>query len=185
MEKTTNHLDFYIEYNLEVENVGTNFAREADERLRALTADRTDIVGASVALESIVKVESPYLYQVRIVLYKRPENIAVVEKGPEPMTTLKNALDTIERKVHENREHRSEAHMRKPENLDTIVDDLSPQEVFATYMKDAEPAELMDEGRTQIASRLMVKNGLSQEAAYFAADKILQAAQENLNNTNR
>ena len=176
-------LDFYIEYNLEVEMVSDEFKQEADQRLRALTDDRNDMIGAAVALENITKVESPYLYQVRIALYKRPNNVTVVEKGPDPIATLKNALDALERKVHENREKRSEAHTRKPDQLDSIVDDLSPQEILATYMKDTDPTVLIGEGRTKIANRLMVKNGLSQEGAYFAADKILQAAQENINRT--
>jgi len=33
----------------------------------------------------------------------------------------------------------------------------------------------------EIASKLMVEEGLKQEAAYFAADQILRVAQENAN----
>jgi hypothetical protein len=174
-------LDFYVEFYLETDDVGDEFTREADERLRAMTKNRNDIVGASVGIEKISKVETPYLYEVRIVLYKRPEYVAVVEKGPEPMVVLRNTLEAIERKVHENRERRSEAHTRKPEQVDMIVRDLDAQEVYATYVEDKTPSQLLDEGRTDIASRLMVEQGLSQEEAFFAADKILQAAQEILN----
>ena len=75
------------------------------------------------------------------------------------------------------------------EDHETVVDvtninlDLTPREVFATYIgSDITGSELLEEGRTKIASRLMVEHGLSQEAAYFAADKILQFAKEEAGN---
>jgi len=57
---------------------------------------------------------------------------------------------------------------------------LSADEVYATYVKDQDPAQIFEQGRMEIATRLMVEEGLSQKAAYFAADQILQAAQQRM-----
>lgn len=176
-------MDFVIEFNIEVEPVNEEFTVEADQRLRELVGDRTDIVGASVALEEIVKVESPYLYQVRIVIYKRPNYIAVVEKAPEPIIALRNALNALERKVYASREELKESEFRNADDVTNVNLDLTPRELFDTYIEgDTIGSELLEEGRTKIASRLMVEHGLSQEAAYFAADKILEFATEETGN---
>ena len=74
-------LDFHVDFDIEAENVRDEFNLEAEQALRELAAHHSDLIGASVSVENIVKTESPYLYQVRIILYKRPEDIAVVEKG--------------------------------------------------------------------------------------------------------
>ncbi len=73
-------LEFYVDLNIEVPNIKDEFALEAEQNLRELAAAHSDLIGASVSVESLVEAESPYLYQVRIVVYKRPENLAVVQK---------------------------------------------------------------------------------------------------------
>lgn len=175
-------LDFYVDFNIEVSNFGDEFRIEAEQQLRRLAAQHSDLVGASVSLENIVKAESPYLYQVRIVIYKRPEDIAVTEKGVEPMVVLKGALDAIEKKVRASREKLAQAPPHRSEDVKTVSYELSAEEVYATYASDQDPAELLRKGRTEIASKLMVEEGLKQEAAYFAADQILSFAEENTNN---
>jgi ribosome-associated translation inhibitor RaiA len=174
-------LDFYVDFNIEVQNIRDEFNLEAEQALRELAAGHSDLIGASVALENIVKTESPYLYQVRITLYKRPEDIAVVEKGVEPMVALKGALDAIEKKVRASREKLDQMQERRAGMNDAVSQELTAEEVYATYVKDQEPEKFLRKDRTEIASKLMMEEGLKQEAAYFAADQILRVAQENAN----
>lgn len=176
------NLDFYVEFNIEVPNIGDEFKVEAERRLWELTEGRSDITGASVALESIVKAQTPYRYQVRIILYKRPKNIAMIKKDSEPMTALGNALDALERKVYETREKLDTTQFKQAQDTENIVYELSADEVYATYARDADPSELINEGRTKLASKLMVEEGLSQDAAYYAADQIMRVAVENIEN---
>jgi len=126
-------------------------------------------------------VDSPYLYQVRVVVYKRPEDIAVVEKDSEPMAALNNALKTLEEKVRASREKLSQRDSHHSEEIDTVFYELTPDEIYATYARNQKPAEFVDKSRAEIASRLMTEEGLNQEAAYFAADQILYVAQKNTN----
>jgi hypothetical protein len=55
---------------------------------------------------------------------------------------------------------------------------LTAAEIFNTYVKGADPHDLVAQGRTAIASRLMVEQKLKDTAAYFAADQILVHAHE-------
>lgn len=170
--------DFYVEFNIEVPTVSDEFRLEAERRLRELTEGHSDIIGASVALENTVKAQTPYQYKVRIVLYKRPKSLAVIKKDSEPMTTLRDALDTLEREVYEIREKLSTAQFKRSQDTEKIVYELSADEVYATYARDADPSELLRDGRTKLAAKLMVEEDLSEEAAYYAADQILSVAVE-------
>ncbi len=173
--------DFYVDFNLETDDVDEQFTREANQRLRALASEDSDIVGTAVHLEEVVVAETPYRYQVTVTVYMRPDTIAVSEKAPAPLIALKNAMDSIERIIHDTREMLGSASFQPGDEARIKVMDLRPEEVFATYVKGEEPSDLLNQGRSDIASRLMVKEGLDQEAAYFAADKILQAAAKNVN----
>lgn len=178
------NLEFHVDFNIEVPNIRDGFDLEAEQALRDLAAHHSDLTGASVSLESIVKTESPYLYQVRIVLYKRPENIALVEKGVEPAVALKGALDVLEEKVRSSREKLAQREVRRAGANDAVSRELTAKEVFATYAGDQDPQEFLEKSRVQIASELMVEGDLEQEAAYFAADQILRFSQENANRQN-
>lgn len=169
--------DFYVDFNIEVDNLGDEFKREAEQRLRELAASHSDLVGAAVSLERIVKAETSFLYQVRIVVYKRPQDIAVIKKESDPMTTLRDALDTLEETVRQSREKLSQRDSHVSEQIENIYYGLSAEEVYETYAKDLMPDEILEMGRTEIASVLMVQEGLTEEAAYFAADQILSVAE--------
>jgi ribosome-associated translation inhibitor RaiA len=171
--------DFYVQFNIEVPNLQDEFEREAERRLRELTEGQSDIIGAAVALENIVKAQTPHRYKVRILLYKRPRNIAVTKKGSEPMTALANALDTIERKVYESREKLGTTHFKRAQDSEKIVYELSAEEVYASYARNADPAQLIEDGREKLAARLMAEEGFDEEAAYLAADQILSVAVRN------
>ncbi len=168
--------DFYIDFNIETPDISPEFKREAEQQLRELAAAHSDLIGAAVSLERIVKTETPYLYQVRIVVYKRPQNIAVIKKDADPMLTLHDALNTLEENVRVSRKKLAETESHHAEEIETVTRELSSEEVYATYAKGENPEELLQKGRTEIASTLIVEHGLNQEAAYSAADKILEAA---------
>jgi hypothetical protein len=53
---------------------------------------------------------------------------------------------------------------------------LAPPEIYSSYMTGIEPDEALQKSRNEIATRLRVEEGLSQEDAYFAADQILAYA---------
>lgn len=176
--------NFYIDFNIEVPNMDEDFTIEADRELRDLAAQHSDIVGAAVSLESIVEGERPYLYQVRIVVYKRPQYMAVVEKNAIPMDALRDALTAIQERVRTSREKLAEVDTFREDEKHTVAYELSDEEVYATYIENENPSEIFDQGRTEIATRLMVTEGLNQEAAYMAADKILQVALQRMNEEN-
>ena len=170
--------DFYVDFNIEVPNIQDEFALVAEQQLRSLASEHSDLVGAAVSLESIVKTETPYLYQVRIVVYKRPEDIAVIEKNVEAMIALKDALQALEEKIRASREKLRQTDGHRSEEIETVFYDLTPDEVYATYAKNQKPIDVIQKSRTEIASNLMVEEGLTEEAAYFAADQILFVAQK-------
>jgi len=174
-------LDFYVDFNIEVPDISDDFTTEAETKLRALASDRSDIVGSAVSLERIADGETPYLYQVRIVVYKRPDSIAVVIKGPEPLITLHNALDVLELKIRESREKYAQVDSHQGGDTESVAYELSEDEVYASYAKGQDPAEILNKTRTEIASSLMVEEGLNQEAAYFAADQIIRVAEKRMN----
>jgi hypothetical protein len=57
------------------------------------------------------------------------------------------------------------------------VYETSAREIYEASIKEAEPAEVLEMSREQIASQLMVDGGMDQESAYYAADQILAFAQ--------
>lgn len=177
-------LDFYVDFNIEVENINEAFTVEAERELRALADEHSDLVGAAVSLESIVEAETPYLYQVRIVVYKQPENMAVVEKDVEPMDALRDALTALEEQVRTSRERLVQIAPHREDEKHMVSDSLTADEVYATYMENQDAAGVFEQGRTKIATRLMVEEGLNQKAAYFAADQILRAAQQRMTEKN-
>ena len=107
-----NTLDFTFEFHTEIRNLRDELEHqlraEAKERLLALAEGQTDLVGASVVLEELARGESSYLYEARVVVYGRPDHLAAVEKDNTPESTLRAAIDAVERQVRERREKLSE-----------------------------------------------------------------------------
>lgn len=92
------HSEVHLPYSIEDLVAGT------EAELRELAAERTDMIGASVALEELTGSETPHQYQARIVVYVRPENVVAVEKAEEVATALQGALKAVERQIREQRE---------------------------------------------------------------------------------
>jgi ribosome-associated translation inhibitor RaiA len=169
--------DFYIDYNIEVSEVGSEFKRETERRLRELAGSHTDMVGAAVALEKTADTQTYDVYRVRILVYKRPQDIVVTKEDSDPMITLRDALDALEDQVRTSREKLSQPDPHRDSQIETVYYDLSADEVYATYAKGWQPEDVVRMDHTEIASRLMVEQGLTQDAADFAADQILLVAE--------
>lgn len=169
--------DFYIDYNIEVSGVGDEFNRETEQRLRGLASEQSDIVGAAVSLEKVADTQTYDVLRVRIVVYKRPQEIVVTKQGEEPMVTLREALDTLEAQVRESREKLAQGDTHRDSQIESVYYDLSAEEIFASYARDWQLEEILEMDHTRIVSRLMVEHGLTQDAADFAADQILLVAE--------
>jgi ribosome-associated translation inhibitor RaiA len=167
-----------------VSDVGDEFKRETEQRLRELASSHSDMIGAAVALEKIADTETYDLYRVRIVVYKRPQDIAITKQDADPMVTLRDALDTLEEQVRASREKLSQSDTHRDSQIETVYYDLSADEIYATYAKGWQPEDVLRMDHTEIASRLMVEQGLTQDAADFAADQILLVA-ERINDQER
>jgi hypothetical protein len=55
---------------------------------------------------------------------------------------------------------------------------MSAREVYESLAPQADPNELFNRGRTAVATQLMVDEGLDEKSAYYAADLILQYAEQ-------
>lgn len=169
--------DFYIDYNIEVPEAGDEFKRETEQRLRELAGTHTDMVGAAVALEKTVDTQSYDVYRVRIVVYMRPQDVAVSKEEADPMVALREALDTLESQIRTAREKLAQKDTHRDTQIETVYYDLTADEIYATYAKGWQPEDVLQMDHTQIASRLMLEHGLTQDAADFAADQILLVAE--------
>jgi ribosome-associated translation inhibitor RaiA len=169
--------DFYIDYNIEVSDVSDGFERETEQRLRELISDHSDMVGAAVSLEKVADTQTYDVYRVRILLYKRPQDLVVTKQDADPMVALRDALHTIEDQVRTSREKLAQKDTHRDSQIHTVYFDLSAEEIYATYAKGWQPEEVLRMDHTELASHLMVKEGLNQDAADFAADQILLVAE--------
>lgn len=95
---------FPIEYHSDTPELNDTLKAKVEKRLGKLTHRNRDTTGASIAVHTSSGDTMPREYRVRVVLYQRPENVAVVEKGDNVSATLLKALDVAERQVRERRE---------------------------------------------------------------------------------
>jgi ribosome-associated translation inhibitor RaiA len=98
-------LDFTIELNSDLDDpeVDGMLLAEADNFLRDLAEGHSDLTGAAVTVRLPAKAETPPLYEVTVVAYVRPENIAATAKQDTVDGALKRALDAVERQLREKR----------------------------------------------------------------------------------
>lgn len=171
--------NFHFEFSGETSYAPPQLIDQVEARLRELAQDRTDFIGAAATVEELTQENTPRFYRARIVAYIRPTDIAAIEKQDTPERALRGALDALERQILERRERLSKPWQQKEDvsRLDDIFD-LTAEEIYDTYAAGLEPDTLLDMDRTVLASRLMVDEGLDQEAAFYAADQILVAAQD-------
>lgn len=169
--------DFYIDYNIEASDVSDEFRRETELRLRELAGTHSGVVGAAVSLEKVADTQSYDIYRVRIVLYKRPQDIAVTRQDADPMVALREALHTVEDQVRAAREKLAQKDTHRDSQIKTVYYEFSADEIYATYARGWQPEDVLQMDHTEIASRLMVEQRLTQDAADFAADQILLVAE--------
>jgi ribosome-associated translation inhibitor RaiA len=171
--------DFYIDTNIRVSHLKDLLEAEAESRLRELAEGHKDMVGANVTLEELSHSETPHAYQARVTAFIRPDDIVAVETAESPEAALDGALGALERQVRQQRDklrhpwEQSNTRVR----MDNIFD-LTPRELFDSYYMNLTPEEVSDLDRDAIATELMTKEGLSQQAAYYAADQILVHVQD-------
>jgi ribosome-associated translation inhibitor RaiA len=105
----------YFDYEFHSEGMGPvdELRGEALDRLLRLKGDHDDMIGASVAVEELTGATTPHAYRVRIVVYVRPKQIAVIAEEETPEGAMKAALDGVERKIRDMRD-RLRDHWKKP-----------------------------------------------------------------------
>jgi ribosome-associated translation inhibitor RaiA len=100
-------VSFPIEFNNEVDDVKKSeneFYTLAVDRLSDLAEGHNDISGAVVNLKRPAKEhQTAYINEVTIVVYMGSDHIAATKKGEQFQATLDDALDAVERQVHERR----------------------------------------------------------------------------------
>lgn len=99
-------LDFTIEFNDQglSDQVEAAMFAEADRRLRELAGEHDDLTGAAINVRQPAQAATPFIYEVTVVVYARPQQIAATTKDSDPIIALKNSLSAIERQVREKRE---------------------------------------------------------------------------------
>ncbi len=99
---------FTIEYHTETYEFTNGLKAKLEKRLEKLAGGHRDITGASLAVNPISGANRHSEYKVRLVLYHRPDNIAVIRKADTVSNAVLDALDAIERQVRERRERQRE-----------------------------------------------------------------------------
>ena len=95
---------FDYEFHSELTRPVDELRGQALDQLLELKGDHDDMIGASVALEELTGQTTPHRYQVRIVVYVRPDHISVTGKAETPEGAMKAALASTERKIREMRD---------------------------------------------------------------------------------
>lgn len=62
--------------------------------------------------------------------------------------------------TNEMREKLDTAQFKRAQDTERVICELSAQEVYGTYMKDADPVDMLNDGHTKLAAKLMVEEGL-------------------------
>jgi len=99
--------DFAIEFRSEAglpPSVQAEMRSEAERRLRALLEGHTDMVSGEVAIEELTDDTTPHMYEVRVVVYMRPDSVVAVEKQETAIGALKGSLSAVERQIREYRQ---------------------------------------------------------------------------------
>ena len=100
-------VNFPIEFNNEIDDVKKSeneIYTLAVDRLSKLSEGHNDISGGVVNLKQPAQGhQTPYIYEVTVVVYMETDHIAATEKGEQFQSTLDGALDAVERQVRERR----------------------------------------------------------------------------------
>ena len=95
---------FDFEFLNETDVPDAELYETAYDQVTEAAEGHNDITGASISLEELSGEETPHVYQARVVLYVRPNNISATEKKPAALDALQNALDAAIKQVREQRD---------------------------------------------------------------------------------
>jgi ribosome-associated translation inhibitor RaiA len=107
--------EFPIEYHTDVPLLSVELQDEIETRLLTLAGDRTDLKGAAIAVTEPAQSNersAPHIYQARILVEMRPDNVVAVQKADSLEGALKGALNAVERQVREKRKKLKETWKR-------------------------------------------------------------------------
>lgn len=101
-------MDFPIDFHIEPE-IGElkedNLYVEAEEQLRSLAQNHTDISKAEIAIDMPAEGRSTdFIYRARVTIHARPNVVNAVEKHSDIGTALRGALRAAVRQVREQRD---------------------------------------------------------------------------------
>jgi ribosome-associated translation inhibitor RaiA len=102
-EKIMDKPEFPIEYNTDVPVFAKELQDEVEERLLSLAGDHTDLTGASIAVSQPAQRDVPFVYEARILVSMRREDVVGRETSDTLQGALKGALNAVERQVRERR----------------------------------------------------------------------------------
>jgi ribosome-associated translation inhibitor RaiA len=118
----SNEADFDQKPNSEFEE---RLFAEAETRLRELAKGHTDLTGAYVHFQQPIHGKgTTYLYEARVTVFIRPDDISVTKEHSDPMVALKSTLDVVERLIREER--------RRLRDLQRTPNNMSPEETDLT-----------------------------------------------------
>ena len=101
-------LPFAIEYHSDGPELTDVPKAKIENRLAKLVHKHHDLTGASVSVQTVSGDTLPHTYRARLVLYRRPNNVAAVTQGTVLSATLDAALDAAMRQVRDRRDrHRT------------------------------------------------------------------------------
>jgi ribosome-associated translation inhibitor RaiA len=105
--------EFPFEYHTDVPVLPEKLQDEVERRLLALAEHRTDLKGASIAVSQPADRDVPFIYQARILVYMRPDEVVAIEKSDTLEGALKGAVAAVERQVREKRKKLKETWKRE------------------------------------------------------------------------
>lgn len=93
-----------VEFHIGVPGLPERLKAEANRRILDLADGHSDIVGALVEVERPAQGKTAFIYEARVVLYMRPDNVVAKEKAETIQQAVKGALAAVERLARERRE---------------------------------------------------------------------------------
>lgn len=102
--------EFAIEYYVEGTHLGQRQKDTIEVRLNKLARGHRDIAGASVAVECVSGANKRAEYKVRLVVYRKPSNIAATRTQDSVRGAINEALEAVVRQIREQRERVRDRH---------------------------------------------------------------------------